>query len=212
MSCIAELHFALLLPFTGLWSLGSRVAGAAALAVQRVRTDQNLLPGYVLEYSWADSGCSAKQGLTAIGELLAGESRIDAYIVMTYAAMPYTLMEYTVVMEYTVTARAVTAYRGTAYTVMAHRFMASTTMACIVTAHAAMVYIDGLHSDNESGGRRPSRMEMLPRHFSFLAVIFVDSGHTVLSPALSCRPSARWICAACRLARTSGDGRRLMPS
>ena len=30
----------------------------------------SLLAGRVLEYSWADSGCSAKQGLAALGELL----------------------------------------------------------------------------------------------------------------------------------------------
>ena len=33
----------------------------------------------MLEYSWADSGCSAKQGLAALGKLL-GDSRIDAVI------------------------------------------------------------------------------------------------------------------------------------
>ena len=74
------IHFALLLPIKGSWDMGPRVAGAAELAVTRINADKTLLPGRVLEYSWADSGCSAKQGLAAMGELLAGESRIDAVI------------------------------------------------------------------------------------------------------------------------------------
>ena len=49
---------------------GPQVAGAAALAVEQVNADKNLLPGRVLEYNWRDSGCSAKQGLKAMGELL----------------------------------------------------------------------------------------------------------------------------------------------
>ena len=57
-----------------------RGAGAAALAVERVNADKALLPGQRLEYSWADSGCSAQHGLAAMGELLAGESKIDAVI------------------------------------------------------------------------------------------------------------------------------------
>ena len=75
-----DVHFALLIPFSGAWDVGSRIAGAAALAVEKVNTDKALLPGRQLEYSWADSGCSAKQGLKAMGELLAHQSRISAVI------------------------------------------------------------------------------------------------------------------------------------
>ena len=74
------IHFALLLPLTGSWTGGRQIAGAAALAAERVNADESLLPGRTLEYSWADSGCSAKQGLAAMGELLGGKSRIDAVI------------------------------------------------------------------------------------------------------------------------------------
>ena len=73
-------HFALLMPMSGSWDGGKRVAGAAALAVERVNADEALLPGRQLEYSWADSGCSAQQGLAAMGELLGGASRVDAVI------------------------------------------------------------------------------------------------------------------------------------
>ena len=63
---------------SGSWDGGTRVAGAAALAVERVNADKSLLPGRRLEYSAADSGCSAQQGLKAMGKLLAGS--VDAVI------------------------------------------------------------------------------------------------------------------------------------
>ena len=65
---------------SGSWDAGKRFAGAAALAVERVNANKALLPGRPLEYSWADSGCSAQQGLVAMGELLRGASRVDAVI------------------------------------------------------------------------------------------------------------------------------------
>ena len=68
------------MPLSGSWDVGKRVAGAAALAVERVNADKTLLPGRRLEYSWADSGCSAQKGLAAMGELLEGASTVDAVI------------------------------------------------------------------------------------------------------------------------------------
>ena len=66
---------------SGGWTAGRRLAGAAALAVEMVNADPSLLPGgRRLEYSWADDGCSAPQGLAAIGELLGKASRVDAVI------------------------------------------------------------------------------------------------------------------------------------
>ena len=73
VSAAEPIHFALLIPFTGSWVL--RGAGATSLAVERVNADETLLPSRRLEYSSADSGCSAEQGLTAMGELLGGEAR-----------------------------------------------------------------------------------------------------------------------------------------
>ena len=80
--CLADepIHFALLIPFSGEWNIGHRIAGAAALAVKRVNADKTLLPGRRLEYSWTDSGCRAQQGLAAMGELLRGASRVSAVI------------------------------------------------------------------------------------------------------------------------------------
>ena len=68
------------MPLSGSWDVGKRIAGAAALAVEGVNADKALLPGRRLEYSSADSGCSAQQGLTAMGKLLGGTSRVDAVI------------------------------------------------------------------------------------------------------------------------------------
>ena len=48
--------------------------------INSIVKSKSLVSGRVLEYSWADSGCSAKQGLKAMGKLLQGESRIDAVI------------------------------------------------------------------------------------------------------------------------------------
>ena len=74
------IHFALLMPFSGSWDIGRRIAGAAELAVERVNVNKALLPGRWLEYSWTDSGCSDERALAAMGELLGGARRIDAVI------------------------------------------------------------------------------------------------------------------------------------
>ena len=79
---VPTVHLALLLPMSVSrdWPGGRQIAGAATLAVDRVNADKNLLPGHLLQYSSADSGCSVTQGLEAMGKLLAGKDRIDAVI------------------------------------------------------------------------------------------------------------------------------------
>ena len=65
----------------GTWPAGPRIAGAAELAVKTVNADKTLLPGRVLSYSWADSGCTKRQALSVMGRLLGeGDSHIDAVI------------------------------------------------------------------------------------------------------------------------------------
>ena len=59
------------------WASGQNVAGAAALAVDRVNSDETLLPGRHLEYSWGDSGCSAKQGLKVLRKLISKRGELD---------------------------------------------------------------------------------------------------------------------------------------
>ena len=83
MNCVADepIYLALLLPMSdGIWDAGPQFAGAVPLAVQAINANQALLPGHVLEYRWANSGCSAQRGLMAMGELLGGGTRIHAVI------------------------------------------------------------------------------------------------------------------------------------
>ena len=75
-----NIHITLLIPMTGSSPRGRRTAGAAALAVKQVNADKSLLPGRIVHYSWADSGCSARQGLMAMGKLLRSPVWIDALI------------------------------------------------------------------------------------------------------------------------------------
>ena len=65
-----QIYFALLLPMSGSSDRGLRMAGAAEIAVERVNANSSLLPGRKLGYRWRDSGCSAQQGLAAMGKLL----------------------------------------------------------------------------------------------------------------------------------------------
>ena len=70
--CLSALNCQLVVCFlsSGPDPVGPRIAGAAELAIRRVNADERLLQHRKLEYSWANSGCSAQQGLTAMGELL----------------------------------------------------------------------------------------------------------------------------------------------
>ena len=65
---------------SGLTKKGRRIAGAAELAVQQVNADKTLLPGHTLDYLWGDSGCSPKQALVAMGELLHDKTHVSAVI------------------------------------------------------------------------------------------------------------------------------------
>ena len=72
---IPHIHLALL--------ASTAVAGAAAIAVEKVNADDTLLAGYVVQLELQLEpllGCSAQQGLAAMGELLQGDSHIDAVI------------------------------------------------------------------------------------------------------------------------------------
>ena len=67
---------------SGLWRIGPRIAGAAELAVKQVNDDDNLLGGRVLKYSMADSGCSQKEGLAAMGKLVGTDGKDDTLAVI----------------------------------------------------------------------------------------------------------------------------------
>ncbi len=73
------LKLGLLLPVTGSWKGGRTIAGAAALAAQRVNDDPSLLGGIFVEYVWEDAGCDVGSGVGALFKLLGG-SNIDGVI------------------------------------------------------------------------------------------------------------------------------------
>ena len=73
----AVVRFALLIPISGPNKQGLWIAGAAALAVEKINTDSTLLHEKRLEYSWADTGCSPEQGRAAL-EKLQRKNRINA--------------------------------------------------------------------------------------------------------------------------------------
>ena len=45
---------------SGSWDVGERIAGAAALAVERVNTDKSLFPGFQLEKISVDQACTVR--------------------------------------------------------------------------------------------------------------------------------------------------------
>ena len=69
----------ILLPMTGWWPVGRTIAGAAALAVERINTDASLLRGKRLKFTWLDDGCSSSQGQRSMTDLLR-DSNITAVI------------------------------------------------------------------------------------------------------------------------------------
>ena len=71
------LKLGLLLPVSGSWKAGRTIAGAAALAVQRINDDAGLLGGMRVEYVWVDSGFTVAAGNEAVAKLLANKD-IDA--------------------------------------------------------------------------------------------------------------------------------------
>ena len=68
----------LLLPVTKSWT-GHHIAGAAALAVQRINADSSLLGGMRVEYTWEDCGCSTLRAMDSVLKLLS-DPKIDAII------------------------------------------------------------------------------------------------------------------------------------
>ena len=65
---------------SGSWAGGRTIAGAAALAVQRINADAGLLGGMRVEYVWEDVGCSTVyKALQGIQKLLA-DPKIDGIV------------------------------------------------------------------------------------------------------------------------------------
>ncbi|EDO27372.1 predicted protein, partial [Nematostella vectensis] len=58
-----EIKVGILLPMTGRWPIGTRIAAAAPLSIQDINNDITLLPAFNLTYSIHDSACVAEKGL-----------------------------------------------------------------------------------------------------------------------------------------------------
>ena len=63
---VRPLRIGILLPMTGSWDVGKSIAGAVVVALNQTYLETGLR----LEYTWADDGCSASDGLAALTKLL----------------------------------------------------------------------------------------------------------------------------------------------
>lgn len=76
--CISssEIRLGVLLPITGRWPIGTRIAAAVPLATSDVMNDATLLPGYNITYEIVDSSCEPEQGLRG----MVGFKGVDLFI------------------------------------------------------------------------------------------------------------------------------------
>ena len=79
-----------ILPYTGTWPIGSKMAGAVAVAMERVNTDQMLSAvregGHNFSFTWRDSQCLDNVGLPVVVELWAKE-HVDAFIGKSFSIL-----------------------------------------------------------------------------------------------------------------------------
>lgn len=76
----SEVTIAVLLPFSGPRPIGRTVASAAAIAVDDINKNQQLLPSTTLNFVWNDTRCDETQGLATIVNYLTNPKTIDAFI------------------------------------------------------------------------------------------------------------------------------------
>ncbi|XP_070568265.1 atrial natriuretic peptide receptor 1-like isoform X2 [Ptychodera flava] len=69
-----------LLPWTGSWPIGSRIAGAISIALEKINNNDTLLPNRTLTFVWNDTQCSAKMCLSEIVDLWRGIPNLHAFI------------------------------------------------------------------------------------------------------------------------------------
>ena len=68
-----------LIPWTGSWPAGPRMASAILVAKDHIES-HNLIPGYNLTYVWQDDMCSAGPSLRGISDLWVEKPSVDVYI------------------------------------------------------------------------------------------------------------------------------------
>ena len=75
-SSFPEIHVGVLLPMTGRWPIGTRIAAAVPMAINDVMDDSTLLPGYNITYKIVDSSCLPERGLRG----MVGFQAVDLFI------------------------------------------------------------------------------------------------------------------------------------
>ena len=75
-STFSEISLGVLLPMTGRWPIGTRIAAAVPMAIHDVMNDSSLLPGYNITYKIVDSSCEPEKGLRA----MVGFQSVDLFI------------------------------------------------------------------------------------------------------------------------------------
>ncbi|XP_066267244.1 atrial natriuretic peptide receptor 1-like [Branchiostoma lanceolatum] len=76
-----NLTVVVLVPWTGAWPIGKRMAPAAAVAIDDINNNDALLPAYHLDFVWKDTGCSAREGMDVTMELYE-ELRTDLRVII----------------------------------------------------------------------------------------------------------------------------------
>ncbi|XP_035692505.1 gamma-aminobutyric acid type B receptor subunit 1-like [Branchiostoma floridae] len=64
-----NLTVVVLVPWTGPWPIGKRMAPAAAVAIDDINNNDAILPDYHIDFVWRDTGCSAREGTDVTMEL-----------------------------------------------------------------------------------------------------------------------------------------------
>lgn len=74
-----EIRLGAMIPWTGTWPGGPRMASAIIIAIDEVKK-RNILPGYNITYLWRDTKCQAGPTLNAVADFCSSKPRVDAFI------------------------------------------------------------------------------------------------------------------------------------
>ncbi|XP_071950714.1 atrial natriuretic peptide receptor 3-like [Antedon mediterranea] len=64
-----DIVLGVLLPYTGSWPIGSKIASAASIAIDDIQNDPALLPNRSIGFLWNDTRCNAGDGLYEVVDL-----------------------------------------------------------------------------------------------------------------------------------------------
>jgi hypothetical protein len=76
-----DVNIALMLPVTGSWPVGKRMASAATMALDAINSDKYLLPNRTLKFLWNNTDCNARKGLGEVVNLWASmRTKLHAFV------------------------------------------------------------------------------------------------------------------------------------